>query len=118
MTGERRCEGFVSADTTLEYENEPSPEVLQEVTIYSFVVVVVRITDVIPLLNWILHFAMKMRTGRGWNESIAQFGEEETTSFVKRIIQGVFVCHCDRTRTIVHLTRTELYEAEVGDDRS
>ena len=52
------------ADTILEYENEPSLEVLQEVTIYSCVGCV-RITDDIPLLNWISHFAMKMRTGRG-----------------------------------------------------
>ena len=47
-----------------------------------------------------------MRTGRGWTESIAQFGDEELTSFVKRIIQGVFVNHFDRTRTIVHVTRS------------
>ena len=77
--------------------------------IYSYIEVVVRITDDIPLLNWIPHFAKrflnKMRTGRGCKESIAQFGEEELTSFVKRTIQGVFVCHYDRTRTIVHLTR-------------
>ena len=44
-----------NADTILEYENEPSPEVLQEVTIYSCDEVVVRITDGIPLLNWTLH---------------------------------------------------------------
>ena len=31
-----------NADTTLEYENEPSLEVFQEVTIYSCVEVVVR----------------------------------------------------------------------------
>ena len=97
------CVFFIqeNADTTLEYENEPSPEVFQEVTMCSCVEVVARITDDIPLLNWIPHFARrflnKMRTGRGWKESIAQCGEEELTSFVKRIIQGVFVCHCDRT---------------------
>ena len=97
-----------NADTTLEYENEPGLVVFQEVTIYSCVLVVVRITDNIPLLNWIPHFARrflnKMRTGRGWTESIAQFGDEELTSFVKRIIQGVFVCHYDQTRTMVHVT--------------
>ena len=101
--------GFLTrenADTTLEYENEPSPEVFQEVTIYSCVEVVVRITVDIPLLTWILHYATKMRTGRGWKKSVAQFGDEELTSFVKRIIQGVFVCHCDRTKTIVHTTRS------------
>ena len=69
-----------------------------------------RITDDSPLLNWIHHFAMRflnqMRTGRGGKKSIAQFGEEELTSSVKRTIQGVFVCHYDRTRTIVHLTRS------------
>ena len=47
------------ADAALEYENEPSPEVFQEVKIYSCVEVVVRITDDIPLLNWIPHFAMR-----------------------------------------------------------
>ena len=58
---------------------------LQGVTIYSRVEVVVRITDDIPLLNWISHFAMrllnKVRSGRGWKESTAQFGEQELTSF-------------------------------------
>ena len=66
------------------------------------------ITDDIPLLNWIPHFARrflnKMRTGRGWKGSLAQLEEEALASFVKRKIQGVFLCHCDRTRTIVHLT--------------
>ena len=38
-----------------------------------------------------------MRTGRRWKKSIAQFGEEELTSSVKRIIREVFVCHHDRT---------------------
>ena len=99
-----------NAETTLEYENEPSLEVFQEVTIYPCIEVVVRITDDVPLLNWIPHFARrfmnKMRISCGWTESIAQFGKEELTSFVKCIIQGVFVCHYDRTRTIVHLTRS------------
>ena len=41
-----------------------------------------------------------------WMERVhCAIGEEELTSFVKRIIQGVYVCHYDRTRTIVHLTR-------------
>ena len=74
-----------NADRTLEYENEPSPEVFQEVKIYSCVVRKVkrqcrpskisserntsaRITVDIPLLNWIPHFAKRflniMRTGR------------------------------------------------------
>ena len=102
------CILMCNADTTLEYETEPSLEVFQQVTIYSCVKVIVRITDDIPLLNWISHFTRrflnKMRSGRGWKESIAQFGEEELTSLVKRIIQGVFVGHHDRT--IVHLTRS------------
>ena len=72
--------------------------------IYSCVEVVVRITDDIPLLNWIPHFAMKLKTGRRWKKSVAQFGDEELISFVKRIIQGMFVCHRDRTRTILHIT--------------
>ena len=100
----------MSCRYNIEYDNEPSPEVLQEVTIYSCVEVVVRITDDDPLLNWILHFARrflnKMRSGRGWKESMAQFGEEELASSVKRIIQGVCVRHDDRTRTIVHLHRS------------
>ena len=93
-----------NAETKLDYENEPSPEVFREAKIYSCVEVVVRIADDIPLFNWIPHFARrflnKMRTGRGWKESVAQFGEEELTSFVRRFIQGVFVCHYDRRRTI------------------
>ena len=39
-------------------------------------------------------------------ESIAQFEEEELTSSVKRIIQEVFVCHHDRTRTISYITKS------------
>ena len=58
---------------------EPNPEVFQQVKIDSCVEVAVRITDDIPLLNWIPHFAMKMRTGRGWKKSVAQDGEEEVT---------------------------------------
>ena len=48
-----------NAGTTLEYENEPSPEVFQEVQICSCVKVVVRITDDIPLLNWIHHSSFR-----------------------------------------------------------
>ena len=58
--------------TKLECENEPSPEVFQEAKIFSCVEAVVRVTDDIPLLNWIPHFAMKMRTGRRWKKSVAQ----------------------------------------------
>ena len=65
-----------------------------------------RITDDNPLLNWIPHFAMKMRTGRRWKRSIAQFGEEEPISFVKRIIQRMFVCHHDQMRTISYITKS------------
>ena len=32
--------------------------------------------------------------------------QEEVISFVKRMIPGVFVCHNDRTRKNVHLTRS------------
>ena len=80
-----------NADTTLEYEEEPSPEVLQEAKNYSCVEVVVRIvkrqcrtfkisaerntsariTEDIPLLNW--------TPGRRWKN----FGEEELISFGK-----------------------------------
>ena len=95
-----------SADTTLEYQNE-IPPVFQEPKIYSCAEVVVRITGDSPSLNWVLHFARRFlnntRTGRGWKESIAQFGEEELTSFVKRTIQEVFVGHHDRTRTISYI---------------
>ena len=97
-----------NADTTLECENEPTPEVFQEVKIYSCVEAVVRITDDIPLLNWIPHFSMrflnKIRNGCVWKRSIAQFGDEELVPFVKRIIQGVCVCHHDQTTTLVHMT--------------
>ena len=98
------CILLCNADTTLEYENESSPEVFQESKIYSCAEVFVKITDDSPLLNWIPHFAMrflnKTRFGCGGKESIAQFVEEELTSSVKRIIQEVFVCHHDRTRTL------------------
>ena len=110
----RRMNG--SAGTTLEYQNEPSPEVFQEAKIYTCEEVVVRITDDSPSLNGILHFARrflnKMRTGRGWKESIAQFGEQELTSFVKRTIEGVLVCqYCYQTRTISYISpRVELYD--------
>ena len=40
-----------NADTTLEYENEQSPEVFQEAKIYSCAEVVVRITDESQLRN-------------------------------------------------------------------
>ena len=40
-----------NADTIWEYENEPNPEVSQEVKIYSCAEVAVRITDDIPLLT-------------------------------------------------------------------
>ena len=55
----------------------------------------------------------KMRTGRGWKKSVAQFGEkiwfhkigeEGNSSFVKRTIQGIFVGHHDRTRAILYIT--------------
>ena len=52
-------------------------KVFQEAMIHSCVEVSVRITDDIPLLNCISHFAMKTRTGRVWKKSVAQFGEEE-----------------------------------------
>ena len=64
----------------------------------------VRITDDIPLLNWIPHFKMKMRTGCSGKRSIAEYGEEELISVVKRMIQRMFVCHHDRTRTISYIT--------------
>ena len=65
-----------------------------------------RITDDIPLLDWIPHFALKMRISRRWKKSVAQFGEEELISFVKRTVQGVSACHHDRTRTISYITRS------------
>ena len=79
----------------------------------------VRITDDISLLNWIPHFAMqclnKMRTGRRWRKPVVQFGEnfwfhkireEVINSFVKRIIQGIFVGHHDRTRAIPYIAKS------------
>ena len=115
---------------TLEYENESSPKVLQEAMIHSCVEVVVRemkrqcrtlrisaerntrvrITDDNSLLNWVHHFAMqflnKIRPGRRWRKTMFQFGEETVKSFVKRIIQGICVCHHDRTRTISYITKS------------
>ena len=80
--------------------------------IYSCVEVKVKITDDIPLLNWILHFAMKMRVGRGWKKSVAQCGEKEPMWFMERIIQGVFVCHHDRKRTISNITKSGLVQGK------
>ena len=37
---------------------------------------------------------------------MAQFGEDQLISFVKRIFQEVFVCHHDRTRTISYITKS------------
>ena len=47
------------AATTLEHENEPSPEVFQEAMVYSRVEVIVSITDDIPLLSWMSQFAKR-----------------------------------------------------------
>ena len=68
-----------------------------------------RITDDILLFDWnpppfAMQFLNKVRTGRRWKKSIAQCGEEELMSFVERIIQGMFACHHDRTRTISYFT--------------
>ena len=41
-----------------------------------------------------------------WKVSVAQFGEEERTLFVKLIIEGVFVRQCDQTRIISHITKS------------
>ena len=99
-----------SADTTLEHKNEPSPEVFQETKIHSCAEVYVRITDDSPLLNWIPHFTMrflnKTRIGCRGKESVAQFGEEELKSSVKRRIEEVFVCHQDRTRITLYITKS------------
>ena len=35
-----------------------------------------------------------------------EFGEGGISSFVKRIIQGIFVGHHDRTRAILHITKS------------
>ena len=79
----------------------------------------VRITDDTLLLNWIPHFAVqflnKMRTCRRWRKPTAQFGEktwfhkigeEGINSLVKRIIQGIFVGHHDRTRAIPYIAKS------------
>ena len=109
----------------LKDENVSSLKVFQNVTIYSFVEVLVRemkrqcrdlrisaehntsvgITDDISLPNWIPHFAMQFlnkmrRTGRRWRQSVAQLGKEEPISFVKCTIQGILVSHHDRTKAI------------------
>ena len=88
----------------LKDENEPSLKVFQEVMIYSCVEVVVRemknngefsglllntsvrITDDIPLLNWIPHFAMqllnKIRTGRRWRRGAYIICEMHNSRFM------------------------------------
>ena len=91
----------------------------------------VKITDDVSLLNLIPHFAMqflnKMRTGRRWRKPMVQFGEkiwfhtigeEGINSYVKRRIQGIFVGHHGRTRTIPYMPRVELCEARAGQGRS
>ena len=89
-----------SADTTLEHQNEPSPEVFQESKIHSCAAeVFVRITDDRRFLN-------KTRIGCRGKESVAQFGEEELKSSVKRRIEEVFVCHQDRTRITLYITKS------------
>ena len=114
----------------LKGETEPSLKVFQEVMIYSCVEVVVRemkrqcrilrisaehntsvrSTDDISLLIWIPHFAMqflnKMRNGRRWRQTMAQFGEEELISFVKCMIQGILVGHHDLTRAISCISKS------------
>ena len=119
----------------LKDEHEPSMEVLQEAMIHSGVEMAVRemktqcrilrisaehktsvrITGDISSLNWIPHFAVqflnKMRTGRRWRKPMVQFGEkfwfhEGINSFVKCIIQGIFVGHRDRTRAISYITKS------------
>ena len=60
------CILLCNADSTLEHENEPSPEVLQEGKTYSCVEAVVRVTGDIPLLSWILHFAMRFLNSLQW----------------------------------------------------
>ena len=79
----------------------------------------VRIIDDLSLLNWIphfpIHFLNKMRTGRRWTKPMAQFakqiwfhkiGEEGINSFVKRIIQGIFVGHHGRTGAILYIFKS------------
>ena len=112
-----------NVDTTLEYENEPSPEVFQEAKIYLYVDVVVRITDDSPLLSWILHFAVrflnKTRTGRRWKESVEQIVEEELTSSVKcALFKGCWSVIMIEQEQFHSSPRVELYEREVGHDRS
>ena len=53
-----------------------------------------------------MRFLSKTRIGCRGNNFVAQFGEEELRSFVKRIFQAVFVCHHDRTRTISYITKS------------
>ena len=60
----------------------------------------------IGFLFFTMGFLNKTRIGCSGKESIAQFGEEELTSSVKRIIQEVFVCHHDRSRTISYITQS------------
>ena len=81
---------------------------------------IVRITDDISLLNWIPHFAMQcLNKNENWSKMeksqwrnlerknwFHKIGEEGISSFVKRIIQGIFVGHHDRTRAILYITKS------------
>ena len=91
----------------------------------------VRIADDSPLFSWLLRFAAQVmnkmrigkdgktsdmrRTGQTWRKPMAQFGEkvlfhkigeEGISSFVKRMIQGIFVGHHYRTRAILYITKS------------
>ena len=46
---------------------------------------------------------------------MAQFGEEVLKSFVKCIIQGIFVGHHGRTRTISYITRSGIVRRQKSD---
>ena len=108
---------LVDCRILLKDENEPSMKVFQEAMIQSCVEVAVRemkrqcrilkidaghftsvrITGDIELLQ-MARFGEKI-----WFHKI---GEEGIKSFVKRIIQGIFVGHHDRTRAISYITES------------
>ena len=46
-----------------------------------------------------------------------KIGEDGVSSFASRMTQGTFVGHHDRTGAVLCITRVELCEAKVGQDR-
>ena len=122
-----------NADTTWEYENEPSPEVFQEVKIYSCVDgffwdkwrqsrtfkisaehnASASITDDMQCDSWtILELVVDGKS------QLCNFGEEELISFANRVIQACLSDIMIEQEQFRTLPRVKLCEPKVGQDRS